>query len=689
MAVKAGEAFVEIFADSTKLQNSLKKASARLKSFGATATKIGAGVAGVGLALAAPFIKAISVFTKVGDELDKMSKRTGIAVESLSALGFAAEQSGASLAVLEKGIRTMQRSINDLERGLSTAKDAFGDLGITLSDIVSLNPEEQFKLIAQSISEITDPTKKAALAMQVLGKAGAQLIPLLEGGAEGIEAFTKEAEKLGLVVTGEEAAAAAEFTDEINILTRSFEKLFFNIGNAVLPVFKELRNFFQNLTTEAIRFAKQNGPLLQSLLKIALAAIAVGTAIAGFGIAVTSVGIVLSSFATIIGLVTSSMVFLTTAFGVVTSVIAILTIAVDLLIATYTILTSATALLSIATAALTGGVGLLTAAFALLTSPIALIIIGLAALVFHFGLIGKSLDAIGGAFTDFGSAASSIIDDVVKKVTAGDLEGAFSIVSENIRFIITNLKDSVVGTFSKLIDEIQVKANQLALIIETITTAGLNDGRAEAEFLSNFVKEEEERRDNASKARLQKIRDEGKAERDQIKKTSEAREAANEKAKQDAKNRLDQIKKQGDAAITGSKEEEQEIKDQLIEIKKLEEEQQDEGVPEDVKKTIEEQLTIDIDGDGDEDREREQSESNSIIEDLTNKLAQIELLDIAEGLKDPIESAAEVAGSFSGIELASESRNFQRSSLTAQQSTAKNTKDMLNLQRESKGVVFA
>ncbi len=693
MAVKAGEAFVEIFADSTKLQSSLKKASAKLKKFGASATKIGLGVAGIGVALAAPFIKAISVFSKVGDELDKMSKRTGFAVESLSALGFAAEQSGANLATLEKGIRTMQRVINDLERGLSTSKDAFEDLGITLKEIIDLSPEDQFKLIAQKVSEIEDPTKKAALAMQVFGKAGSQLIPLLDGGAKGIEAFIKEAEKLGLVVTGEEAAAAAEFTDEVNILTRSFEKLFFNIGSSVLPIFKDLRVFFQALTTDAIKFAKENAPLLQSLLKIAIAAIAVGTALAGFGVVITTVGFTLSGLATIIGAVTSSMLIFTSVFTAAGVAISLISIVIDLASAAFIILTSATALQTVATTVLTGAIGLLSAAFALLISPIGLVAIAVVVLIDSLDLIGKAADAISGSFTDFGSTASSVMDQIIKKVKAGDLEGAFSLMSENIQFIFVNLRDSVVSTFTGFIDEIQVKANQLAVILKEIASVGFADTKAESEFLSTFVKEEEKRRDNAAKARLEKIREQGKAEREEIDKTRKAKEEADlgdksklNKIKADGKAERDEAAKTLKAKEEAA-EQDKIISEEVIETRKMQEEKAKEEVITGAEEGIQKRL-VEVDVKTDEELNRTNEDLISKIIDLKNKFTEAQFQDIADNLGDPIESVLQTAGSFSGVELSGQSRTIEREALTAQKETAKNTKDLL-IQNRNNGVTFA
>jgi len=160
-AIRAGRAFVELFADDSKLVRGLKRAQAKLKAFGEGVRNLGLKLAGLGSAVVAPLIASTKVFAKMGDDLAKMSARTGFSVESLSELGFAAELSGTSIEVLENGIRKMQRTIVDAASGMQSAQDALALLGLTVADLDNLSPEQQFKLIADRLAAIEDPTLKA------------------------------------------------------------------------------------------------------------------------------------------------------------------------------------------------------------------------------------------------------------------------------------------------------------------------------------------------------------------------------------------------------------------------------------------------------------------------------------------------------------------------------------------------
>jgi hypothetical protein len=313
--IRAGRAFVELFADDTKLVRGLKAAEKRLKAFGAGVQSIGTNLFGLGSAAVAPLLAATNVFASMGDQLAKMSARTGISVESMSELGYAAEQSGADLATLEGGVRKMQKFLVDAAQGSSTAQQTLTRLGLSLADLGSLSPEQQFKLLAERLSQIQDPAIRAATAMEVFGKTGTSLLPLMQDGAKGIAALRQQARDLGLVISTEDAKAAETFGDTLDDLWKVIKSGAFAIGAALTPL-------LQDLATSAIRVAKvtadwvrENKALIVTVFKIAAgvaaggaALVVLGTLISGvgaaFGVAasvITGIGSVLGVVGTVIG----------------------------------------------------------------------------------------------------------------------------------------------------------------------------------------------------------------------------------------------------------------------------------------------------------------------------------------------------------------------------------------------------
>lgn len=313
--IRAGKAFVELFADDTKLVRGLKAAEKRLKAFGAGVQSIGTKLFGLGAAAVAPLLATTNVFADMGDQLAKMSARTGISVEALSELGYAAEQSGADLETLEGGVRKMQKFLVEAAQGSKGAGDTLSKLGLRLSDLGRLTPDQQFELLADRISKIQDPAIRAATAMEVFGKTGTSLLPLMQDGAKGIEALKQQARDLGLVISTEDAKAAETFGDTLDDLWKVIKSGVFAIGAALAPL-------LQDLATSAIRVAKvtadwvrQNKGLIVTIFKIAAGVAAAGAVLvvlgtlisgvgAAFGVAasiITGIGTVLGVLGTVIG----------------------------------------------------------------------------------------------------------------------------------------------------------------------------------------------------------------------------------------------------------------------------------------------------------------------------------------------------------------------------------------------------
>ena len=231
--VPAGKAFISFSLRDGAFRKSLRRIQKRLLSVGAGLQRLsGIGVK-VGAGLAAGIGVAAKSFASVGDDLNKMSARTGFSAQALSELSFAAQQSGATLGDVEKGVRGMQRSILDAERGLSTATDNLDQLGVSLEDLRGKSPEEQFNILTNAVSNVEDPSTRAAIAMKLFGRAGSTLMPMLNSGTSGIAALRAEANELGVTMGDDDAQAAADLTDAMGRLWAQVKQVAIQVGAAV------------------------------------------------------------------------------------------------------------------------------------------------------------------------------------------------------------------------------------------------------------------------------------------------------------------------------------------------------------------------------------------------------------------------------------------------------------------------
>jgi len=302
-AIRAGRAFVELFTDDVKLTAGLAKVQAKFGAWGKGISAMGKKAIASGMALAAPLLAASKIYAAMGAEMAEASAKTGVSVEALSNLKYAAEQSGVSMEGLETGLKKMSKALYSAAQGSPQATRSLRELGLKIEDLKSLKPDEQFVTIAEALSKVENPTKKSALSMQLFGKAGADLIPLMEGGAAGINTMVRRAQELGLTMSTEDATAAKEFSQRLDDLWNVAKMATFTIGGALAPV---LRIAATGLTTGAIaarHFITEHKGLVTGVAVVAAGLIAGGVAAYAFGTALTVAGAAIGAVLTVIGAV--------------------------------------------------------------------------------------------------------------------------------------------------------------------------------------------------------------------------------------------------------------------------------------------------------------------------------------------------------------------------------------------------
>jgi len=214
----------------------LKKIGTNMEKMSKTFKKAGTVMLGVGVALGAGIFKLADSYTKAGDEVAKMAKRSGWAVESLSELRHVAQLSGTDLATFEKGSRKLSMAIVDVAEGGTEYAESLARIGVNAQDLMDLSIEDQFWAVAEALSETENDTIKTATAMELLGKAGTAILPVLSDGKEGLKAMRQEAHDLGVVFDEEAAAEAEKFQDSITKLKTSMAGIGAELAESFVPI---------------------------------------------------------------------------------------------------------------------------------------------------------------------------------------------------------------------------------------------------------------------------------------------------------------------------------------------------------------------------------------------------------------------------------------------------------------------
>jgi hypothetical protein len=244
-----------------------------------------------------------------------------VAVESLSRFGQAAQDSGSSIEGVAKGMGQLAKRITD---PASEASKALGGIGIATKDAQGkVRGLDAVMLdIADRFAKMPDGAEKSALAMQLFGKSGVELIPMLNQGRAALEQYQA-------TISGDMAKSADEFNDSLNAIGRSLSGPFNEAVTALLPAITSIAQgivgiikAFTALPEPVQATLLVIGGLLTALVALApaiSAIISIGSAIAGL---FAAGGALASAGSIIAGIATAFIVLITGPVGIVALLVA-------------------------------------------------------------------------------------------------------------------------------------------------------------------------------------------------------------------------------------------------------------------------------------------------------------------------------------------------------------------------------
>jgi lambda family phage tail tape measure protein len=199
------------------------------KVFGVLSTSLKALGAGFVVGLTLDSIKGkIEGAIAATAALKEVSERTGATVEGLSALAATAKLSGTDLDTLATGLQKLSKALVDAKDGGAKTGAAFAAIGISTKQLIGLKPDEAFLLISNQLAKYKDGAEKTAIAIALFGKAGANLLPVMNDVAV--------VGKLVVKATTEQAEAALEYEKNLKRLDAVQAGVFKTIGFAITPV---------------------------------------------------------------------------------------------------------------------------------------------------------------------------------------------------------------------------------------------------------------------------------------------------------------------------------------------------------------------------------------------------------------------------------------------------------------------
>ena len=174
-------------------------------------------------------------------ELTDLSAATGIAIEQLDFLKYAARQTGADIGNVMKGIKEL------INKGISP---------------------DRLEEVADRLNRITDPTKRARLAMELLGKrSGLALLPMLRD----LPALRKKFAELGGAISTSLANRMDNLGDSFDDVRLAIRNTSLQIADALLPAIKSSVSWAIKIARATGEWSKQHPWLIEGLAKAAFA----------------------------------------------------------------------------------------------------------------------------------------------------------------------------------------------------------------------------------------------------------------------------------------------------------------------------------------------------------------------------------------------------------------------------------
>jgi len=231
-------------------------------------------------AAGAAILKLMSDAGSFADDLITLSNKTGISVQQLQELDYAARFVDVSVETMTGSLNKMTRTMDDARDAMATGKlndqaVAYQELNVqvTNADGSLRNNKVVFYEVIDALGKVTNETERDSLAMQIFGKSATELNPLIKAGSTELNRLAQEAHQVGAVVSDEGVSALGKFDDNMETLKASTQGLMNEALAQLTPVINDLVTQLKDnmpAIIEAIQgfitFTIENGPTIIAVI---------------------------------------------------------------------------------------------------------------------------------------------------------------------------------------------------------------------------------------------------------------------------------------------------------------------------------------------------------------------------------------------------------------------------------------
>lgn len=180
------------------------------------------------------------------DATSKLAARLGFTYGELAGLQLAGDLAGVSMDTIAAAATRADVAFVKAAGGSKQAQAMFDRLGLSLDQLNGLSAAERFDAIAEAISQLPTEAERSAAAVALFGRAGAQLLPLFQGGAAGIREAREEAERMGLALTSAQGQDVEAMNDAFTRVWNTIKGITNQVIAQLAPTVKAIADTFTN-----------------------------------------------------------------------------------------------------------------------------------------------------------------------------------------------------------------------------------------------------------------------------------------------------------------------------------------------------------------------------------------------------------------------------------------------------------
>ena len=262
---------IDLRGNSAHFQRELKKANKKSTSF---AQKVRANSAAVVKSLGAIGVVGAAALTAIYkqssaniDALAKQADKLGVTTQALAGLQHAADLTGVSSKTLNKGLLDMTVKIQDAAKGMGEGKEALKELGLDAQKLAKMSPDKAFIKISEAMKGVEHHGNKVAIAYDLFGAKGTDLLNTLAMGEVALNKTAAEAQTLGLALNRVDAAKVEAANDAMTKSAGVVSGLGNTITVTLAPYVKAISEEFYNSALEAGGFGNFATKAMNAVVK--------------------------------------------------------------------------------------------------------------------------------------------------------------------------------------------------------------------------------------------------------------------------------------------------------------------------------------------------------------------------------------------------------------------------------------